>query len=272
MGAGTRIGAADAWLVPAAIPEAVIEHARAVTAVAFDRLAATARRVGPWRVAEEEPGSRFVPTACSFDSRWLAATLSHGSLLVDGGLVASIEALLGGPPALIEDEAWIRRQVPTNEAVTPHVPHSWHQDGALGVDFESPAGDPVASMLPMVTAWCALDECGAIAPGLEISHDRLDGLLRPDELAPFAPRAGESTVPMIDRGDVLLLTGAVLHRTGRPAGAVAARRSIELRFVSAETPPARLRDRPLSRLQRPPRSATGRSRWDRFACWCAPTC
>ena len=157
-----------------------------------------------------------------------------------------IERELGGPVVCDLDHAWVRRQYAVHRRPPGHVPHSWHQDGALLYPFDptgacAPAAD---GLLRMVTCWVALTPCGQQAPGLELVRQRVDSLLPPHEMteecvpARFPPE--RFWRPVMEPGDVLLFSGGTLHRTHVEPDMDADRTSIELRFFPAHSIPERL--------------------------------
>jgi phytanoyl-CoA dioxygenase PhyH len=195
------------------------------------------------------PGQRSFPTASSFT---LGSVLSDGEL---GELLAVISAgpaggwirnELEGPVACDLDQAWVRRQYAPSHSPPLHSPHGWHQDGALGFDFMAARDDSLLAegLLSMVTCWIALDRCGRDAPGLELVHRRLNGLLRPVELSDERVRerfrSEEFWRPAIEAGDGLLFRGDILHRTYVTAQMTDDRTSLELRFFPREKLPRRL--------------------------------
>jgi ectoine hydroxylase-related dioxygenase (phytanoyl-CoA dioxygenase family) len=128
-------------------------------------------------------------------------------------------------------------------------PHHWHQDGALHFDFATLQGEaPADALLPMLTCWVPLDDCGVDAPGLEWLQPAPSSspvpLLRPAELSDAALRArfpaSAFEHPALAAGDALLFDGALVHRTHALPTMTRSRTSIELRFVAGGPRPARL--------------------------------
>jgi ectoine hydroxylase-related dioxygenase (phytanoyl-CoA dioxygenase family) len=142
-----------------------------------------------------------------------------------------ITSALGGPMRILAESSWLRRQRPPATAPAWHVPHSWHQDGALGADFTDVSADP--RLRTMITAWCPLVACGSDAPGIGYVPGRRQSLLRPEELADVD---GPVEAPVMHAGDVLLMMGDLLHRTHVDPAMTRERTSVEVRFVPG--PPA----------------------------------
>lgn len=174
--------------------------------------------------------------------------------LFAGPVAALCRRELGTGIALIVDECWARRQYPLKAYPTGHAAHSWHQDGALGLDFLAvgDTGATSAALLPMVTCWIALTPCGDDAPGLELAGPGRRDLLPPDALAECrirtAHRAEDCDRPVLAAGDALVFTGGLLHRTHVTRTMTRARTSIEMRFVATDRLDDRLRGRHLLAL------------------------
>lgn len=176
-------------------------------------------------------------------------------------LRSACAALLGRRLVCDLDQAWVRRQYAPAHAPPLHHPHVWHQDGALGFDFLTHAGQPFPAdaLLEMVTAWIALVPCGVDAPGLELVAQPPGAMLTPTELmadrvdARFAPDRLHR--PALAAGDALVFRGDILHRTHVAPAMTRDRTSLELRFFAADRIPARLRGERFSRPACDPRSA-----------------
>lgn len=196
------------------------------------------------------PNGRFVPTASSFT---VGAVFSDEdvrkllSSLASGPTGDRIRNLLGSLVVCDLDQSWIRRQYAPSRYPPLHVPHGWHQDGALKFDFSYfPNGKfPSDALLNMVTCWIALNPCGIEAPGLEFVSEKLPGLMSPSELRPdciqarFAPATFFR--PTLEPGEALLFRGDVLHRTHVTSAMTKDRTSIELRFFPGNSLPERLK-------------------------------
>ena len=154
-------------------------------------------------------------------------------------LQAGLRQHLGAEIQLVASQCWVRRAQPA---------HQWHQDGALHFDFttlDTRSGKPPAdSLLAMCTCWLPLDDCGVDAPGLEWVQPSPDRLLMPAELRDEHLRssfgAAAFSSPSLGAGELLLFGGALVHRTSWRASMTRQRTSIELRFIAAGPPPARL--------------------------------
>jgi hypothetical protein len=153
---------------------------------------------------------------------------------------------LGSELACAVDHCWIRRQYAPDRYPPGHVPHSWHQDGALGFDFLGAAPpSPRAALLSVLTCWIALTPCGKDAPGLEFVDREFDSLLPLASLADKAVRARHDERdferPVLQPGDALVFGGGVLHHTHVRPGMHLDRTSLELRFFASGKIPNRLR-------------------------------
>ena len=129
------------------------------------------------------------------------------------------------------DQAWVRRQYALNNSPKNHHPHSWHQDGALYFNFLERQPEP-EDLLPMITCWLSLTDCGELAPGLELLDLRLNRLLPPEALTHEAicSRGKRFLRPVLNGGDLLIFDGSLLHRTYVHPGMNRDRTSVELRF------------------------------------------
>jgi hypothetical protein len=192
---------------------------------------------------------RFVPTASSFTICALNSESNISELLnsISTGIAGMwIKNILSCRLLCNLDQSWERRQYAPSHYPPLHAPHGWHQDGALKFGFQShPDGEfPPNAVLNMVTCWISLDSCGLDAPGLELITERPGGLLSPRELqteslqSRFTPR--RFSQPNLGPGDALLFRGDILHRTHVAPEMTKDRTSIELRFFSAASIPARL--------------------------------
>ena len=174
------------------------------------------------RAAQHLPASLgFLPSASA--CRLADGVRTRLALDLQKVVGAQLRALLGDAHLL--ETAWLRRQYPLDDHPPHHGPHTWHQDGALGVDF----GGTDARVLDMITAWCPLGACGVDAPGIELVPSQEAPLYSPDFLTQN-DRVGE--VPVLKAGDVLLMRGHLLHRTWVTPVMRRTRTSAELRFVS----------------------------------------
>ena len=187
-----------------------------------------------WRdvLARQQGGSLKLFEALPLTEVWPA-------LAVLKPLRAGLRQHLGAEIQLVASQCWVRRAQPA---------HEWHQDGALHFDFmslDAGSGKPPAdALLRMCTCWLPLDECGVDAPGLEWLQPSPDRLLLPAELRDEHLRRSFSAAafssPSMGAGELLLFGGALVHRTSWRASMTRQRTSIELRFIAAGPPPARL--------------------------------
>lgn len=177
--------------------------------------------------------------------RWLALADAHagGSLKladvldVDDVLAALqplLQPVLGDAHDLLVGQCWLRRARP---------PHAWHQDGALHAAFD---GHDV--LLPIVTCWLALTDCGRDAPSLEWVEPASTSLLAPPELTDEAVKARHAPAAFahaeLRAGDALLFGGGLLHRTHVTPAMHRPRTSLELRFIDRRIAAPRLTGEP----------------------------
>jgi len=103
-------------------------------------------------------------------------------------------------------------------------------------------------LLEMITIWIALGPCGLDSPGLELVTQPIQELVQLELLTDchlrtaFAPEL--FWTPVMAKGDALLFSGDILHRTHVTSDMSHDRTSIELRCFAGERLPSRLkRDR-----------------------------
>lgn len=164
--------------------------------------------------------------------RWRRVLSAHegGSLRLDAvldldevlrALQPRLRPVLGEGAELLAGQCWVRRARP---------PHSWHQDGALHAGFAG--GD---TLLPIVTCWLALTDCGIDAPSLEWVEPPEARLLMPADLTDAVVRARHEPAAfrqgVFRAGDALAFGGGLLHRSHVTPAMHRPRTSLELRFV-----------------------------------------
>jgi hypothetical protein len=186
------------------------------------------------------PGiTRFAPTAASIN---LDVSPDWRSIFdnIEQSLASSIFETLREPVCDL-DLCWLRTQFPPSQRPAYQAPHSWHQDGACGVDFSSKLGHATDSLAHMLTAWIPLESCGLRAPSIEILVESPEQLLTPEQLVD--PGAAWRKLPtesvQIKAGDVLLMAGHCVHRTHVTQEMTQARNCIEFRFLDQTCLPSR---------------------------------
>jgi hypothetical protein len=193
---------------------------------------------------------KYLPHASSMSLEAIDDKGIVDALLADIGRSAAgcfVRMMLGCNEVLCDlDQAWIRRQYALHQYPLKHAAHGWHQDGALGFDFlkaGSALRDP-EGLLPTVTCWIALTECGVDAPGLEFVSQSISSLLLPEELTHNSISkcfsADSFFKPQMQAGDAVIFSGATLHRTHVLQEMQSNRTSVELRFVAKDNIPQRL--------------------------------
>lgn len=243
LGRGSRLvqGALEATPVMDALRAIERCYARIARAHSAGGLQAVAAVLGPYE--------RFAPTASSVTISSALGERGTSDLihaLAGSRVVAWLEQALGGRVAADLDQSWVRRQYAPARYPPLHAPHAWHQDGALGFDFQ--ASEPTRSaggrLLPLVTCWMALASCGRDAPGLELVDCATRELLPPNALADSALRRrypqDAFVCPELYAGDALLIAAGTIHRTHVTPSMRQDRTSLELRFVRADAIPSRL--------------------------------
>lgn len=196
------------------------------------------------------PTHKYLPYASSVslssinDRALVDALLSE---IAGGPAGGQIRKMLGSHEVICDfDQAWIRRQYAPHLYPPKHAPHGWHQDGALGFDF---LGTDITkqgsdALLPTVTCWIALTNCGLHAPGLEFVSQSIEELLFPDALThnriSSRFRSNLFYKPQMSAGDAVIFQGGTLHRTHVTQDMQENRSSVELRFVGKNNIPSRL--------------------------------
>lgn len=185
----------------------------------------------------------YRPTASSLLLESIVSEVELRQLL--SSLGATVTAFVSGEIVCNLDQAWLRRQYPAILAPPDHHPHGWHQDGALAFDFlANPDGGASDALLPMLTAWIPLTDCGIDAPGLELIAGRpmrLFGLRELDDALLRSKFPAEVFIaPKLSAGDAVFMWGDVPHRTHVTADMTGIRTSIEFRFLAADDIPRRI--------------------------------
>ena len=115
------------------------------------------------------------------------------------------------------EQSWVRKKfAPPQAPASAYHPHTWHQDGALGVRFPPEPGT-MPPMTDLLTCWIPLNPCGTDSPGLEFVRRRQPALAHFTELDDpalrqrFSPQ--EFWAPEFEFGDGVIFLNDVLHRT-----------------------------------------------------------
>jgi hypothetical protein len=232
------------------LPEALVARWRRIADRDYARIEWIAQREGVEGVRRWMPaGRQYLPNVSSISLEGVYPAAEWQRILealAEGSLRASIEQELGGPGVCDVDRSWVRRQYAVHRRPPGHVPHSWHQDGALLYPFDPTGAQGLATdgLLRMVTCWLPLTPCGRQAPGVEFVLECLDSLQPPAGLTDAGLRARHPAerfwAPELEPGDALIFPGGTLHRTCVEPDMPADRTSIELRFFRAEAIPDRL--------------------------------
>ena len=150
------------------------------------------------------------------------------------GLDAMFSEAVGGAWRCNMEQSWVRKKfAPRAAPAREYHPHSWHQDGALGVRFPAEPG-PMVPMTELVTCWIPLDACGKDSPGLEFVRRRLGELVHFTQLDDGAMRrrfaAQEFWAPELEFGDGMVFLNGTLHRTYAREEMQSNRLSVEYRI------------------------------------------
>jgi len=179
--------------------------------------------------------SRFATTAASIN---LDALNQHDQLLatVQQATKDILEEHLHRPVCDI-DLGWLRKQYPPSKRPIGQSPHSWHQDGACGLDLSEQTAEH--QLTPMITVWIPLDDCGKYAPSIELIPDSPNRLLRPAELSDRSAqwRKRETKSIQMQAGDILILAEHCLHRTYVNEAMNQSRFCAEFRFLEEDSIP-----------------------------------
>lgn len=174
-------------------------------------------------------------------------TISHQmlSILVNSLAYQILAQMMDNSLLFNLSQSWVRKQYAPSHYHPLHTPHSWHQDGALGVTFNplsDRSNDYISEPLtPLITCWIPLTDCGRNRPGLQLIRRNLDQLLHYDCLNEvklrqrFAP--DEFWSPEMTLGDVLIFLNGTLHKTYVTEAMTQDRISVELRLMSAKKIP-----------------------------------
>jgi hypothetical protein len=177
------------------------------------------------------------------ESGWRYNSYSHSvvlAALADFGcedLLGPLEAhgmtdLIGGATC-DPQQSWVRKKLAPVRAPANHRPHSWHQDGGLGVCFPEDPSE-IVPMTPLTTLWVPLNPCNGDCPSLEFVRRRADRLIHYSELADEKLRVQFSPIdfwiPTLQSGDGLIFLNGTLHRTHVGPEMSNDRVSIEYRF------------------------------------------
>jgi hypothetical protein len=199
-----------------------------------------------------------IPRSHSFNQRSTSVSLvaldDYLSICESGNTTDKVLSILANSPAyeILCDvmgnqilcnlnQARFRKQYALNNYPPLHMPHSWHQDGALGVTFKElpkPNKQPYIqeSLTPLITCWIPLTTCGCESPGIKFVTRRLDRLLHYQYLNDraiaelFEP--DEFWSPELKLGDVLIFLNGTLHKTYVTPSMKQDRLSLEFRLFS----------------------------------------
>jgi hypothetical protein len=212
-------------------PKPALSHLRKSAEACFDAL-------GKATTAAAGKRYHFTPFSHSvvLDALLDFGVDSHEELIAPC-LAASVEGLIAamklGNYALDLRQAWVRKRYAPSTAPRHYHPNSWHQDGGLGVAFDT---DPNSKppMTRLVTCWIPLQACHGDCPSLEFVRRRLDALLHYTDLNDIRLREIFSDEPFwmpdLDFGDGVVFLAGTLHRTYSRPEMRQDRLSLEYRF------------------------------------------
>lgn len=234
-----------------AIDLAVLDQLKQKADKWYTRIDDLSKFYGPFEIEQHLPkNTKFLPTASSIA---LNAVMPPHKLIraLSVQVKHIITTHLGDDSRCNTDISWLRRQYPASFKKSIATPHGWHQDGAYGLDFSDNNHKNVLELLPMITVWLPLHECGLNAPGIELIQSSPSEVLLPEQLqeSEIEKRWPVNTYwrPHMQPGDALIIANHTLHRTYQTSAMTEFRGCVELRFLSSKATPKRLmRDNYLS--------------------------
>jgi ectoine hydroxylase-related dioxygenase (phytanoyl-CoA dioxygenase family) len=143
-------------------------------------------------------------------------------------------------------QAWVRKQYAHMHDHDLHAPHSWHQDGALGVTFSNlpdKCDRPYSRepLTPLITCWIPLTTCGRQSPGIQLITQHLEQLVYYTYLNKVRLLelfdSHQFWSPEMTLGDVLIFLNGTLHQTYLTQSMKQDRLSLELRLMGSDTIP-----------------------------------
>jgi ectoine hydroxylase-related dioxygenase (phytanoyl-CoA dioxygenase family) len=134
------------------------------------------------------------------------------------------------------EESWLRKQYSLPNYHPLHHPHSWHQDGCLGLNIPQNYHKKYLD-LPLnnlITFWLSLTSCGIDRPGLQFITKPLEKPLHFNYLNENSLRkmfdCDSFWIPQLNAGDGLIFLKGTLHQTYVNTSMESDRISIEFRF------------------------------------------
>lgn len=168
------------------------------------------------------------------------------SILANSPAYEILFSMMGNEILCNTTQARFRKQYALNNYPPLHMPHSWHQDGALGVTFkELPKHNEQPyieeSLTPLITCWIPLTTCGCESPGIQFVTRKLDRLLHYQYLNDRAIaelfKPDEFWSPELKLGDVLIFLNGTLHKTYVTHSMKQDRLSLEFRLFALDKIP-----------------------------------
>ena len=225
-----------------AFDASIIAELSTLTENWYQRIEHLSRVFGSFGLEQHLPdGSVYLPTANSIS---LSTIIPIERVLeaFSSNLRKVLTEQLGDELVCASDIAWARRQFPPNQGPADAVAHAWHQDGAYGASFLHPSflhpsNSQPELLLPMLTVWIPLHDCGQDAPGIELLDASLPKLLPPSQLCnQFIQQAWPKDLfyrPIMTPTDALIIAADSLHRTYVTEHMTRFRGCVELRFLAA---------------------------------------
>ena len=160
-------------------------------------------------------GGKYVNQVASFTIKAVLGAEKSMNILNTILNIDEVKKILPVSFYLNLDQIWIRTQFPLQHR--KHLPHTWHQDGALAFPFMDPNANYVKGLIDMRVLWIPFTDAGLEAPGLEFIDNSVDRVFTTAELDSdmLKKRFSQEKFlkPFISVGDVIAFDGSVLHRT-----------------------------------------------------------
>lgn len=234
-------------MINQAIDASIIAELLAHTDTWYHRIEHLSKTHGSFSLNQYLPdGSLYLPTANSISLSTIVP-IKRVLEAFSSSLKKVLIERLGEDLVCASDIAWARRQFPCNQGPADAVAHAWHQDGAYGATFlqqslsqrslSQPSNAQSESLLPMLTVWIPLHDCGQDAPGIELLDASVPSLLTPDQLCnQYIQQTWPEDLfcrPIMEPTDALIIAADTLHRTHVTRHMTRFRGCIELRFLAA---------------------------------------
>ena len=157
--------------------------------------------------------------------------------LVENRLIQKILTVIMGEKVNLNfQECWLRKQYAPSNYHKLHHPHTWHQDGSLGLNFPFNYQKKYLSkpLNKLITLWLPLTPCGINSPSLQFITQNLKKPLHfnylKEEILKEIFNQKDFYAPTLKVGDAVIFLNGTLHKTYVTSTMTKDRISIELRF------------------------------------------